>query len=87
MISEKIMINNVSGLHARPAGVFAKEAAKYKSDIKIKKNEALYNAKSILGVLSACIKCGTEIEIMCSGGDEQDALHALVSAVEIGLGE
>ena len=45
------------------------------------------NAKSVLSVLGACVKCGDEIEFVCEGEDEQEALNALVTAVENGLGE
>ena len=45
------------------------------------------NAKSVLSVLGACIKCGDEIEFVCEGEDEDKALAALVAVVESGLGE
>ena len=38
-------------------------------------------------LISACIKCGTEIEITCSGEDEAEMLDKAVSLVESGLGE
>ncbi|MED9807291.1 MAG: HPr family phosphocarrier protein, partial [Lachnospiraceae bacterium] len=45
------------------------------------------NAKSVLSVLGACVKCGDEIEINCEGPDEAEALSDLVAAIESGLGE
>ncbi|MDE7223862.1 MAG: HPr family phosphocarrier protein, partial [Acetatifactor sp.] len=45
------------------------------------------NAKSVLSVLGACVKCGDEIEFICEGEDEQEALKTLIGAVESGLGE
>ena len=45
------------------------------------------NAKSVLSVLGACVKCGDEIELTCEGEDEEEALKALVNAIESGLGE
>lgn len=44
------------------------------------------NAKSVLSVLGACIKSGTEIELVCEGEDEELALKTLVDAIESGLG-
>jgi len=38
-------------------------------------------------VLGACIKSGDEIELMCEGEDEEEALKAIVEAIEDGLGE
>ena len=43
--------------------------------------------QSVLSVLGACIKSGDEIELVCEGEDEQEALAALVHAIENGLGE
>ncbi len=45
------------------------------------------NAKSVLSVLGACVKCGDEVEFVCEGEDEEEALKALITAVENGLGE
>ncbi len=38
-------------------------------------------------MLGACIKCGDEIEFVCEGEDEEDALRAMIRIVEDGLGE
>ena len=40
------------------------------------------NAKSVLSVLGACVKCGNEIELTCEGVDEQEALDHLVTAID-----
>ena len=45
------------------------------------------NAKSIMSLMAACIKQGSEIEIVCSGENEQDCLKAAVALIESGLGE
>jgi phosphocarrier protein HPr len=45
------------------------------------------NAKSVLSVLGACVKSGDEIEFVCEGPDEKEALEAMVGIVEAGLGE
>lgn len=87
MVSQKVVIKNPTGLHLRPAGVLCKEAMQFKSLITFSFKETTANAKSVLSVLGACVKCGDEIEIVCDGEDEADALQALVSAIENGLGE
>jgi len=87
MVKGTVTITNKSGLHARPASVFVKETLKYKSAISIVINGKEYNAKSILGVLAACAKTGTEIEIICNGEDEEEALKGMIAIVESGLGE
>ena len=45
------------------------------------------NAKSVLSVLGACVKCGDEITIFCEGEDEIEALRNLVTVINNGLGE
>ena len=87
MISQKITVNNPSGLHLRPAGTLCNEAIKYDSRIEFIFNGARSNAKSVLSVLGACVKCGDEIELICDGTDEQAAMEALTSAISSGLGE
>ncbi len=87
MVSQKVTIKNPTGLHLRPAGILCKEAMQYKSLITFRFRDATANAKSVLSVLGACVKSGDEIELVCDGEDEEDALKALVAAVESGLGE
>lgn len=87
MISRKVTVINHTGLHLRPAGNLCKEAVKYKSLITFTAKDSTVNAKSVLSVLSACVKCGEEIELTCEGEDEKEALDALVKYIESGLGE
>ena len=77
MVSQKITVNNPSGLHLRPAGILCNEAIKYSSAITFTFEGGTANAKSVLSVLGACVKCGDEIELVCEGADEQEALKAL----------
>ena len=87
MVSKTTVIKNPSGLHLRPAGVLCKEALRYKSKISFKVRTTTANAKSVLSVLGACVKSGDEIEFVCEGVDEKEALAAMVGIVEAGLGE
>ncbi len=87
MVSQKVTIKNPTGLHLRPAGILCKEAVKYQSLITFNFKGGTANAKSVLSVLGACIKSGDTIEFMCDGDDEEEALQAVVEAVESGLGE
>ena len=87
MISQKVTIKNPTGLHLRPAGILCKEAMKFKSLITFRFRDGSANAKSVLSVLGACVKCGDEIELVCEGEDAEAALETLVAAIESGLGE
>ena len=87
MLSRKITIKNPSGLHLRPAGVLSQTAMKFKSDIIIEYGEKKIVAKSVLNVMAAGIKAGTEVNLIFDGEDEEEAMNTLVEAIESGLGE
>ena len=91
MVKGKVRIKNPTGLHLRPAGLFCKTAMQFDCKITVLKKTrhegVTANAKSVLSVLGSCIKSGDEIEIICEGSDEEDALGTMVQLVEDGLGE
>lgn len=87
MVSQKTTIKNPTGLHLRPAGLFCKTAVQFKSKITFRFKETSGNAKSLLSVLGACVKRGDEVEIICEGDDEAEALTEMLRVIEDGLGE
>ena len=87
MVSQKVVIKNPTGLHLRPAGILCKEAMQFKSLITFTFRDSTANAKSVLSVLGACVKCGDEIELTCEGEDEEEAMKSMSEAIESGLGE
>lgn len=87
MVSQKFVINNESGLHARPAGELAKVAMKCQSNVWLMTGGKKVQAKSILNLMAAAIKKGTEIEVVCEGENEEADLKTLAAAIESGLGE
>lgn len=86
MVTQKIVVAEISGLHLRPAGKISEVSLQYPCIIQIKKGEQIANAKSILGVLAARVQQGDEIEIICDGADEEKALAAVVQAIQEGFG-
>lgn len=87
MVSHTLIITNQNGLHARPAGELAKIASTCCSDIILRVGERRVNPKSILNIMAAAIRCGTEIEVECTGESEEEDLKKLCKAIEQGLGE
>ncbi len=87
MLSKKIIIKNPTGLHVRPAGVLCNTAMNFKSSVTFSHDTTSTNAKSLLSVLAARIKCGDEITLICEGEDEQEAFETVASVIESGLGE
>ncbi len=87
MVSRAITITNPTGLHLRPAGNLCNEAMKYRCKVTFDYGANTANAKSVLSVLGACIKCGDRIVLRCDGEDEEEALDGLVAFICNGLGE
>ena len=87
MISKTLTVVNPSGLHLRPAGVLSQAAMKFKCDVIIECGDKKIVAKCVLNVMAAGIKSGTEINLICDGEDEEEALKTLSEAIESGLGE
>lgn len=79
MVSRKIVVQSVYGLHLRPASLLCQEALKYNCHITLLTETKSVNAKSVLGVLGACVKHGMEIELQCDGEDEEEALEVIIS--------
>ncbi len=87
MVSKQVTLVNAQGFHMRPASMFAAAMAKYQCDIFLRFNGADHNAKSLLNIIAACIKCGSTVEVVCDGPDENEALAEAVGLIESGLGE
>jgi phosphocarrier protein FPr len=82
-----IIIQNPTGLHARPAKIFVNTAKQFKSDIRVQHGEKKANAKSLISMLTLGVETGSEIRILVDGADEEEAVGVLETAVRSGLGE
>lgn len=87
MVSEKVTVINKMGFHMRPASAFVQAMAQFKSDINIVFNGKNIDGKSIMNVMAACMKQGSELELQCSGPDEAEMLQAAADLINSGLGE
>ena len=87
MTDATIMIENKTGIQARPASVFVQTATKFKSKVQIKAKGKTVDAKSILMIMSMGLVKGTEITIVADGPDEAEAVKALKELVESKFGE
>ncbi len=86
-IEKKLVIRNKLGLHARPAALFVQTANQYDSDIDVVKDGEKVNGKSIMGIMTLAIGCGTEIIVFASGPDAVEALEALEKLIQSNFGE
>lgn len=87
MYSKEVVLQNQSGLHARPATFFIQKANEFKSSIWVEKEERKVNAKSLLGVLTLAITRDDAITIIADGIDEKPAVDALVELIESNFNE
>lgn len=90
MITQKMIVTNGVGLHARPAAIFVKTAAQFRSDIRVRNltsSSDWVTAKSILRVLTLGVQQNHEIEVSAEGEDAQLALTAITSLIQSNFGE
>lgn len=71
------VITDPAGIHARPAGLLVKEAAKFSSAIYIAKDSKKGDLKRIFGVMALGVKKGETVTITCEGADEEAAAAAI----------
>ena len=83
----RVTLKNPTGLHARPAKIFAKAAAAFSAEVSVEKDDRRVNAKSTLSLLTLDCHQGDEILISVEGDGADEALADLVALVEAGIGE
>ena len=72
-----VTVENVLGLHARPAAMLVRQAMGFQSEISLEKDGERVNAKSIMGIMGFAACKGTIIKIIADGADADDAVQAL----------
>ena len=82
MVTRDVEIKNKLGLHARAAAKFVHTAARFKSDIKIRKGDEEVDGKSILGILLLAAGRGSVITLKADGPDEREALDAIEKLID-----
>jgi phosphoenolpyruvate-protein phosphotransferase len=88
--SARIALANAHGLHARPAKILAQLAKSFDGDIRLRvvdSGEAPVSAKSLSKLLSLGVQRGQVLEVVVEPSIADDALPALMAAIEAGLGE
>lgn len=87
MVSKETRLVNKMGFHMRPANIFVTAMTKYSSDVYIVFDGNRINGKSIMNIMAACIKCGSDVTIECDGPDEQEMLDEATELIDSGFGE
>jgi phosphocarrier protein len=87
MLNRDIEIINKLGLHARAAAKLVSCASGFQSDVHLLRNGQRVNGKSIMGVMMLAANQGTQLELEINGGDEAEAMAAIVALIEDRFGE
>ena len=89
--SARITLANAHGLHARPAKILAQLAKSFDGDIRVRildgQESSAVSAKSLSKLLSLGVRRGQVLEFVAEPTIANDALPAILAAVEQGLGE
>ena len=80
-ITREFKLLNKYGMHARPAGLFAKTASRYAGDITVEKDGTVVSGKSIMALMTLEATCGTILRVSASGPQAQEALDELGSLI------
>lgn len=82
MITKKLGITNLLGLHARAAGKLVRLAGTFESQITVAKDGSRVNAKSILGLMMLAAPMGSTVTFAAEGPDEEGAMAAVEDLLE-----
>ena len=84
MPSRTVTVASTVGLHARPAGLFAAEAAKHPVPVTIgKPGDEAVDARSVLSVLTLDVRHGDDVVLTADGDGAEVALDALQALLQI----
>lgn len=75
-------VKDKAGIHARPAGMLAKTAKNYQSEIIIEKDGKEVNAEKLIMIMGLNVKCGDTVTVKISGDDEESASEAILKFFE-----
>lgn len=71
------VIKDSVGIHARPAGLLVKEAARFSSKITLLKDDKAADARRLFSVMGLGAKQGDRLTVQIEGDDEDTAAEAL----------
>ncbi len=87
MTSATARVSDPVGFHLRAAGRIVKLTKSFASEVTIRFEGRVANAKSIMGLASLAAEYGTVVLVEAEGPDEAAALAALQHLIEVGLGQ
>lgn len=77
MTSFTYTLTDPEGFHARPAGLFVKEAKKFPCTTTVIKGDKRADARKMFGLMGLGIKGGSSITVNVEGADEEATAAAM----------
>ncbi|MBQ9693932.1 MAG: HPr family phosphocarrier protein [Kiritimatiellae bacterium] len=81
-VTISVVLKNKYGMHVRPAGLFAKTAARYRADVTVEKDGVVVPGKSIMALMTLEAVNGTTLIIRATGEEAQKAVEELEALIE-----
>lgn len=82
LIAREFEIRNRLGIHARPASLFVKIASRYDAEVMVQNGDSKVSGKSIMGLMTLAVSCGTRLRVTAEGEDAEEALDELTALIE-----
>ena len=82
VVETEVTICNKLGMHARAATRFVTLASRFKSEIRVLRDQRDVSGKSIMGLMMLAASKGTTIRIRAEGRDAAEAIRRLKGLVE-----
>ena len=76
------IVRDKAGLHARPAGQFAKAAREFDAAVTVLTERGTADGKRLLSLMRLAAKTGTVLTVLCDGTDEAAAAARLRRVLE-----
>ncbi len=86
-VERQVTIDNLLGIHVRPAAQLAAAAQRFQSDVQILRGSEAFNAKSSLELLTMAAIQGTALVVRARGDDAEAAVEAIVRLIGNRFGE
>ncbi len=87
MVELELEVVNSSGIHARPSGMIVELTTRANSDVRMKYNGILANAKSILNIMMLAVEPGGQVTFTINGDDEEKVAAELTELFAKGFHE
>ncbi len=80
--TNRVVIRNRRGLHARAAAKFVKLAGSYNAEVTVVKNDTEVSGSSIMGLMMLAASRGCQLELLARGREAAPALAALAKLID-----